>query len=151
MHPYDLNSESINSVKLLVSRLIPSQWTAAVTHLTFGPNAYVSGDRCVRPQVNGLLDADISQGIFPKDGASIQVGGHEATKTRECLIYFRKQKKRECEEKLFSNNELIELPKMNSSGMTNTRNYKQANTQTSQKVLCFFKIKQMKKSLIFCL
>lgn len=94
-HPYGLNSESINSVKLLVPRLIPSQCTAAVTHLTFGPNAYVSGDRCLGPQVNGLLDADVSQGIFPKDGASIQVGGHEATETRECLIYFRKQKKKE--------------------------------------------------------
>lgn len=58
-----------------------------MTHLTFGPNADVSVDRCVRPQVDGLLDADISQGVFSKDRTSIKVGSHEAAEARECLFY----------------------------------------------------------------
>lgn len=59
---------------------------AAVTHLTFGSNAYVSVDGCLGPQVDGLLDADISQGIFSKDRTSIKVGSHEAAEARECLV-----------------------------------------------------------------
>lgn len=59
---------------------------AAVTHLTFGSNAYVSVDRCLGPQVDGLLDADISQGVFSKDRTSIKVGSHEAAEARECLV-----------------------------------------------------------------
>lgn len=58
-----------------------------VTHLTLGSNAYVSVDRCIRAQVDGLLNADICQGIFSKDGASIKVGGHESTEARKGLVY----------------------------------------------------------------
>lgn len=59
---------------------------AAVTHLTFGSDAYVSGDRCLGPQVDGLLDADISQGILSKDRTSVKVGSHEAAEARQGLI-----------------------------------------------------------------
>lgn len=59
---------------------------AAVTHLTFGSDAYVSGDGCLGAQMDGLLDADISQGIFSKDRTSIKVGSHEATETRQSLM-----------------------------------------------------------------
>lgn len=58
---------------------------SAATHLTFGSDAYVSGDRRIRPKVDGLLDADVSQSVFSEDGASIEVGGHEATEARERL------------------------------------------------------------------
>lgn len=54
--------------------------------LTFGSNAYVSVDRRVRTQVDGLLNADISQGVFSKDRTSIKVGSHEATEPRESLL-----------------------------------------------------------------
>lgn len=56
-----------------------------MTHLTFGSNAYVAADRSLGPQVDGLLDADISQGVFSKDRTSIKVGSHEATEARERL------------------------------------------------------------------
>lgn len=59
---------------------------AAVTHLTFGSDAYVSSDGCFGAQMDGLLDADISQGIFSKDRTGVKVGCHEATKTRESLM-----------------------------------------------------------------
>lgn len=65
----------------------------AVTHLTFGSNAYVSVDRCIRPQVDGLLDADISQGVFSKDRTSIKVGSHEAAEARQSLSLKYKQKR----------------------------------------------------------
>lgn len=64
--------------------------TAAVTHLTFGSNAYVSADRCLWAQVDGLLNADISQGIFAKDRTSIKVGRHEAAEARQSLVCQRK-------------------------------------------------------------
>lgn len=66
--------------------MLASHGAAAVTHLTFGSNAYVSVDRCVRPQVDGLLDADISQGVFSKDRTSVEVGSHEAAEARQCLV-----------------------------------------------------------------
>lgn len=56
-----------------------------MTHLTFGSDAYVSGDGRLGAQVDGLLDADISQGIFSKDRTSVKVGGHEAAETRQSL------------------------------------------------------------------
>lgn len=59
---------------------------AAVTHLTFGSNAYVSGDGCLGAQMDGLLNADIRQGIFSKDRTSVKVGSHEATETRQSLL-----------------------------------------------------------------
>lgn len=55
-----LSWEQINLTKNLFLRCIRIRGAAAVTHLTFGSNAYVSVDRCVGPQVDGLLDADIS-------------------------------------------------------------------------------------------
>lgn len=58
----------------------------AVTHLTFGSDAYVSGDGRLGAQVDGLLDADISQGIFSKDRTSVKVGSHEATEARQSLM-----------------------------------------------------------------
>lgn len=61
--------------------------SAAGTHLTFCSNAYVTIDRCVRPQVEGLLNADVGQGVFSKDRTSIKVGSHEATETRQCLLH----------------------------------------------------------------
>lgn len=42
---------------LFISRLCG---VAALTHLTFGSNAYVSIDRRLGAQVDGLLNADIS-------------------------------------------------------------------------------------------
>lgn len=60
--------------------------TAAVTHLTFGSNANVSVDRCLRAQVDGLLNADISQGVFSKDRTSVKVGSHEAAEARQSLV-----------------------------------------------------------------
>lgn len=68
-------------------RCIRVRSVTAVTHLTFGSNAYVSVDRCLRPQVDGLLDADISQGIFSKDRTSIKVGSHEAAEARQSLVF----------------------------------------------------------------
>lgn len=59
---------------------------AAVTHLTFGSDAYVSSDGCLGAQMDGLLDTDISQGIFSKDRTSVKVGSHEATETRQSLM-----------------------------------------------------------------
>lgn len=59
---------------------------AAVTHLTFGSDAYVSGDGSLGAQMDGLLNADISQGIFSKDRTSVKVGSHEATETRQSLM-----------------------------------------------------------------
>lgn len=59
---------------------------AAVTHLTFGSDAYVSSDGCLGAQMYGLLDTDISQGIFSKDRTSVKVGSHEATETRQSLM-----------------------------------------------------------------
>lgn len=58
---------------------------AAVTHLTLGSDAYVSVDRCLGPQVDGLLDADISEGVFSKDRTGIKVGSHEAAEARQSL------------------------------------------------------------------
>lgn len=63
-----------------------------MTHLTFGSNAYVSADRCVGPQVDGLLDADVSQGVFPKDRTSVKVSSHEAAEARKCLVFKTKRK-----------------------------------------------------------
>lgn len=74
------SGRQINSTELLL------EGAAAVTHLTFGSNAYVSVDRCLRPQVDGLLDADISQGVFSKDRTSIKVGSHEAAEARQRLV-----------------------------------------------------------------
>lgn len=83
--------ETINSSKpLLVHK--GSHGAAAVTHLTFGSNAYVSVDRCLRPQVDGLLDADISEGVFSKDRTSIKVGSHEAAEARQSLVCKTKKK-----------------------------------------------------------
>lgn len=58
----------------------------ALTHLTFGSNAYVSVDRRLRAQVDGFLNADVSQGVFSKDRTCIKVGSHEATEARQCLF-----------------------------------------------------------------
>lgn len=66
----------------------------AVTHLAFSPDAYVAIDRCVRPQVNGLLNAHVGQRIFSEDGPGIQVGSHEATEARQCLDYKTKRRER---------------------------------------------------------
>lgn len=57
-----------------------------MTHLTFGSDAYVSGDGRLGAQVDGLLDADISQGIFSKDRTSVKVGSHKAAEARQSLI-----------------------------------------------------------------
>lgn len=84
--------EQTNSTKLLLLRCVGVHGAAAVTHLTFGSNAYVSVDRCLRPQVDGLLDADISQGVFSKDRTSIKVGSHEATEARQSLVCKTKRK-----------------------------------------------------------
>lgn len=65
---------------------------AAATHLTFSSNAYVSVDRCLGPQVDGLLNADISQGIFSKDRTGIKVGSHETAEARQCLVVSQKRK-----------------------------------------------------------
>ena len=73
--------------------MLASRGAAAVTHLTFGSDAYVSVDRCVRPQVDGLLDADISQGVFSKDRTSVQVGSHEAAEARQSLVRKKNKKK----------------------------------------------------------
>lgn len=67
-------------------RCIRVRGVTAVTHLTFGSDAYVSVDRCLRPQVDGLLNADISQGIFSKDRTSIKVGSHEAAEAGQSLV-----------------------------------------------------------------
>lgn len=56
-----------------------------MTHLTLGSDAYVSVDRCLGPQVDGLLDADISEGVFSKDRSGIKVGSHEAAEARQSL------------------------------------------------------------------
>lgn len=46
----------------------------------------MSVDRGIRTQVDGLLNADVGQGVFTEDGAGIQVGSHEATEARKCLV-----------------------------------------------------------------
>lgn len=56
-----------------------------MTHLTLGSDAYVSVDRCIGPQVDGLLDADISEGVFSKDRTGIKVGSHEAAEPGQSL------------------------------------------------------------------
>lgn len=57
-----------------------------MTHLTFGSNAYVSCDGRLGAQVDGLLDADVSQGVFSKDRTSVKVGSHKATEARQSLM-----------------------------------------------------------------
>lgn len=59
---------------------------AGETHLAFGSDAYVSIDRRVGPQVDWLLDADISEGILSEDGTSVKVGSHEAAETGQSLV-----------------------------------------------------------------
>lgn len=56
------------------------------THLAFGSDAYVSVDRGVGPQVDWLLDADVSERVLSKDGTSVKVGSHEAAETRQSLV-----------------------------------------------------------------
>lgn len=63
-----------------------SPGAAAVTHLTFGSDAYVSCDGRLGAQVDGLLDADISQGVFSEDRASVKVGSHKAAEARQSLM-----------------------------------------------------------------
>lgn len=58
---------------------------AAVTHLTLGSDAYVSCDGRLGAQVDGLLDADVSQGVFSKDRTGVKVGGHEAAEAGQSL------------------------------------------------------------------
>jgi len=70
----------------VLRRFIRGNCAAAVTHLTFGSDAYVSVDGGVRPQVDWLLDADIGQGVFSEDRTSIKVGSHEAAEARESLV-----------------------------------------------------------------
>ena len=55
------------------------------SYLAFGSDADVSGDGRVGSQVDGLLYADIGQGVLSEDGASIQVSRHEATEARKGL------------------------------------------------------------------
>lgn len=59
---------------------------SAVTHLTFGSDAYVSCDGRLGAQVDGLLDADVGQGVFSKDRTSVKVGSHEAAEARQSLM-----------------------------------------------------------------
>lgn len=59
---------------------------AVETHLAFGSNAYVSVDRRVGPQVDWLLDADISESILSKDRTSVKVGSHEAAEAGQSLV-----------------------------------------------------------------
>lgn len=82
--------DQIKSTQHLLLRFLRVHGVAAVTHLTFGSDAYVSVDRCIGPQVERLLDADISQRVFSKDRTSVKVGGHEATEARQCLVYERR-------------------------------------------------------------
>lgn len=53
----------------------------------------MSVDRCLGPQVDRLLDADISEGIFAKDRTSIKVGSHEAAEARQSLVCETKREK----------------------------------------------------------
>lgn len=59
---------------------------AVETHLAFGSDAYVSVDRRVGPQVDWLLDADISESVLSKDRTSVKVGSHEAAEARQSLV-----------------------------------------------------------------
>lgn len=56
------------------------------THLTFGSDAYVTCDRRLGAQVDGLLDADVSQRVFSKDRTSVKVGSHKAAEARQSLM-----------------------------------------------------------------
>lgn len=58
---------------------------AAVTHLTLGSDAYVSCDGRLGAQVDGLLDADVSQGVFSEDRTGVKVGSHKAAEARQSL------------------------------------------------------------------
>lgn len=59
---------------------------AALTHLTFGSDAYVTCDGRLGAQVDGLLDADVSQGVLSKDRPSVKVGSHKAAEARQSLM-----------------------------------------------------------------
>lgn len=63
-----------------------SQGAAAGTHLTFGSDAYVTCDGRLGAQVDGLLDADVSQGVFSKDRTGVKVGSHKAAEARQSLM-----------------------------------------------------------------
>lgn len=63
-----------------------SPGAAAGTHLTFGSDAYVTCDGRLGAQVDGLLDADVSQGVFSKDGTGVKVGSHKAAEARQSLM-----------------------------------------------------------------
>lgn len=53
-----------------------------VAYLTLGTDPDVAAHWSVRAQVHRLLDANVGEGIFPEDGASVQVSRHEATEPR---------------------------------------------------------------------
>lgn len=46
----------------------------------------MSVDRRVGPQVDWLLDADISESVLSKDRTSVKVGSHEAAEARQSLV-----------------------------------------------------------------
>lgn len=53
--------------------------TFGVSYLALGSDSHMALDRGIFTQVEGLLDAEVSQNIFSKNGSGVHVGSHEPT------------------------------------------------------------------------